>query len=120
MTPFGLFMRKLRLENGLLLKDMAETLDVSSAYLSALEHGKKGAPSADFVSALENKLKLDAARRDELRRSVRDSATNLAIPPKSTPLGFQTAHAFARKLPSLSEKQLRQMLKIVDQEDKDE
>jgi len=118
MTPFGLFMRKLRLESGLLLKDMAESMGVSSAYLSALEHGKKGAPNADFVSLLEAKLKLNAAQRDELRRAVRDSATNLAIPPKATPLGFQAAHAFARKLPNLSEQQLRAVMNIVQDKDK--
>lgn len=118
MTPFGLFMRKLRLEQGLLLKDMADTMDVSSAYLSALEHGKKGVPGADFVSTLENRLKLDAGRRDELRRAVRDSATNLPIPPKVTPLGFETAHAFARKLPNLSEIQLRQLQKIIGDKEK--
>jgi transcriptional regulator with XRE-family HTH domain len=118
MTPFGLFMRKLRLDQGLLLKDVAEVMGVSSAFLSALEHGKKGTPSADFVSSLENKLKLNAAQREELRRSVRDSATHVAIPPKATPLGFQAAHAFARKLPNLSEKQLRLLLKIVEDKDK--
>lgn len=118
MTPFGLFMRKLRLEHGLLLKDIAEQMDVSSAYLSALEHGKKGPASGEFVSKLESKLKLNAAQRDELRRAVRDSATNLAIPAKVTPLGFQAAHAFARKLPNLSEQQLRQVIALVDRKDK--
>lgn len=117
MTPFGMFMRKLRLERGEMLKDIADALQVSSAYLSALEHGKKGAPNAEFVSTLENTLKLNAAQRDELRRAVRDSATNLAIPPKSTPLGFETAHAFARKLPTLSERQLRQLQKIVNEKE---
>ena len=41
-----------------------------------------------------------------LRRAVRDSSTNLAIPPKMKPSVFETAHAFARKLPSLSDRQL--------------
>jgi transcriptional regulator with XRE-family HTH domain len=118
MTPFGLFMRTLRLERGLLLKDVADLMEVSSAYLSALEHGTKGVPSADFVSKLENKLKLNAEQRSQLRRAVRDSATHLAIPPKSTPLGFQAAHAFARKLPNLSERQLRQVLDMLDKEEK--
>lgn len=119
MTPFGMFMRKLRLEKGLLLKDIATLTDVSSAYLSALEHGKKGVPSADFVSQLENKLKLNASQRHELRRAVRDSATNLAIPPKSKPFTYETVHAFARKLPSLSERQLRDIKQILDQKDEE-
>lgn len=118
VTPFGLFMRKLRLERGLLLKDIAEEMGVSSAYLSALEHGKKGPATGEFVSKLETKLKLDAAQREELRRAIRDSSTNLAIPAKVTPLGFQAAHAFARKLPNLSEHQLRQVLAVVEKKEK--
>jgi transcriptional regulator with XRE-family HTH domain len=113
MTPFGLFMRTLRLEEGLLLKDVAERMEVTSAYLSALEHGKKGVPSSSFISMLENRLKLDAKQRDALRRAVRDSSTNLAIPSKSKPSAFETAHAFARKLPSLSDRQLIQINNIV-------
>lgn len=116
MTPYGLFMRKLRLEQGLLLKDMADALGVSSSFLSALEHGKKGAPNNDFIAALTGKYALNAAQREELRSAVRDSSTSLAIPSKVTPLGFETAHAFARRLPNLSESQLRQLQKIIDKE----
>ena len=49
MTPFGEKMRKLRAERGLQLKDMAAGLGVSPAYLSALEHGKRGRPNRRFV-----------------------------------------------------------------------
>ena len=44
MTPFGERVRRLRRERGLLLKDMAAHLGVSSAYLSALERGERGKP----------------------------------------------------------------------------
>ena len=49
MTPFGEKLRALRRERGLLLKDMAAALQVSSAYLSALEHGRRGGPSPGLV-----------------------------------------------------------------------
>ncbi len=49
MTPFGEKMRGLRTERGLQLKDMAAGLGVSPAYLSALEHGKRGRPNRRFV-----------------------------------------------------------------------
>ena len=42
MTPFGEKMRALRAERGLTLKDQAQLLKVSEAYLSSLEHGKRG------------------------------------------------------------------------------
>ena len=45
MTPFGLRLREMRAAKGARLKDMASALGVSAAYLSALEHGKRGRPS---------------------------------------------------------------------------
>ena len=49
MTPFGTRLRQLRAERGVTLKRLAAELQVSSAYLSALEHGRRGAPSAGLV-----------------------------------------------------------------------
>jgi transcriptional regulator with XRE-family HTH domain len=97
MTPFGRFMRNLRTEKGLLLKDVADMLGVTSAYVSALEHGKKGAPSGVHLSKLENALKLDAEQRRALRAAARDSISSMEIPSKATPFAFETANAFARK-----------------------
>lgn len=41
ITPLGMMIRKLRLERQETLGAMAQALDVTSAYLSAVEHGKK-------------------------------------------------------------------------------
>lgn len=49
MTPFGKRMRALRAERGITAKEMAAGLGVSPAYLSALEHGKRGQPNKRFV-----------------------------------------------------------------------
>lgn len=49
MTPFGRKVRQMREERGLSLKEMAQALNLSSAYLSALEHGKRGRPSPGLV-----------------------------------------------------------------------
>ena len=49
MTPFGEAVRKLRAERGVSQKEMAEAIGVSAAYLSALEHGRRGKPSFDFL-----------------------------------------------------------------------
>lgn len=120
MTPFGRFMRYIRTEKGLLLKDVANMLGVTSAYLSALEHGKKGQPSATMIATLESKLKLSPQQRRELRDAVRDSMNSMDIPSKATPFAFETANAFARKLPNLSEQQLRRIKSILDQGEEDE
>ena len=49
MTPFGARLRAMRAERGIKLKDMAKALDVTPAYLSALEHGQRGKPGRYFV-----------------------------------------------------------------------
>ncbi|NVK18742.1 MAG: helix-turn-helix domain-containing protein [Methylocystaceae bacterium] len=49
MTPFGEKVRALRKERSITMKQMAKDLEVSSAYLSALEHGKRGKPGPGFV-----------------------------------------------------------------------
>ena len=46
LTSLGQFLRKLRLERGEILKTMADKLGVTSAFLSAVENGKKRMPAA--------------------------------------------------------------------------
>ena len=48
-TPFGEAIRRIRRERGVSQKDMARALNVSAAYLSALENGKRGQPGFDFL-----------------------------------------------------------------------
>ena len=52
MTPFGKKVRSLRAERGLTQRQMAESIGVSPAYLSALEMGKKGRPSFALVQRI--------------------------------------------------------------------
>lgn len=52
MTPFGAKIRELRAARGVTLKDMAAAIGVSSAYLSALEHGRRGRPSWYLVQRI--------------------------------------------------------------------
>jgi transcriptional regulator with XRE-family HTH domain len=52
MTPFGERIRALRLERGVSQKDMAAAVGVSPAYLSALEHGRRGVPSWTLIQKM--------------------------------------------------------------------
>ena len=49
MTPFGVKMREWRREKNLTQQQQAEFLGVSKAYISALETGSRGQPSAVLV-----------------------------------------------------------------------
>lgn len=52
MTPFGLRLRQLRETRGVSQKDMAAAIRVSAAYLSALEHGRRGQPTWDLLQRI--------------------------------------------------------------------
>ena len=52
MTPFGLKMRALRAKRRKTLQEQAAMLIVSSAYLSALESGKKGQPNLLMIDQI--------------------------------------------------------------------
>ncbi len=52
MTPFGARLRAMRQARGITLSRMAADLGVSPAYLSALEHGRRGRPSWHLVQGV--------------------------------------------------------------------
>ncbi len=67
MTPFGQRLRDLREQHGRALKDMARALRVSSAYLSALEHGHRAQPKPGFVQQVAAYFNLAWEEVDELK-----------------------------------------------------
>ena len=79
MTPFGSRLRHLRAERGVTLKHLAAQLQVSSAYLSALEHGRRGAPSAGLVHQVNEYFGLIWDEADELSRLARLSRPKVRI-----------------------------------------
>jgi transcriptional regulator with XRE-family HTH domain len=98
LTPFGLCVRKLRLELGLTLKSMADALGVSSAYLSSIELGDKQLTAKIAEDAARFfQGKLTQAQLEELQDSA---AKSVDIVPVSS-LGNDEkvlVAAFARRL----------------------
>ena len=79
MTPFGDRMRKLRIERGVTLKDMAEAIGVSSAYLSALEHGKRGRPGWHLIQRILTYFNIIWDDAEEVVRLARISHPRITI-----------------------------------------
>jgi transcriptional regulator with XRE-family HTH domain len=73
MTPFGARLRDLRTQRGVTLKDLAAALQVSAAYLSALEHGRRGRPSAGLVHQVNEYFGLIWDDAEDLNRLARES-----------------------------------------------
>jgi transcriptional regulator with XRE-family HTH domain len=99
ITPFGIATRKLRLDKGLRLLDMAEQLGVSSSFISAVETGKKPIP-AGYVTSVIRALGLTGPEARELQKAADRSKSFVDVD------GLQGTQrelvaAFARKLDDL-------------------
>src|SRR5262245_18015880 len=68
LTPFGLTLRKLRLDKNLRLLDLAQKLDLSPAFLSAIETGRKPIPGG-FVTKLSRAMELSAREVADLSKA---------------------------------------------------
>lgn len=106
LSRFGVFCRKLRLENRELLYDMAEKLGVSSAFLSKVENGK-GKPPADWRQKIISFYNLEKDDIEELDAALFEAENRKSIDIS----GFSDENkafmwSFARKLDSLDHKKL--------------
>lgn len=79
MTPLGAKIRALREERGISLKDMAAALNVSSAYLSALEHGRRGKPTGFLLHRMITFFNVIWDEAEELQRLAELSDPKITI-----------------------------------------
>jgi transcriptional regulator with XRE-family HTH domain len=116
MTPFGERVRELRRERGLLMKDMAAHLGVSSAYLSALERGERGKPTWTLVQGVLHYFGIIWDEADELARLADLSDPKAKIETAgASPRATLLANRLAREIRGLSEADLQGMLRILDE-----
>lgn len=114
MTPFGQRLREMRDERGLSLKDMAEKLDVSSSYLSALEHGKRGSPSWFMVQRIIAYFNVIWDEAEELQRLAERSHPRVTVDTAGLdPAATELAHLVAAEIANLSAKSLQDLKKSV-------
>jgi transcriptional regulator with XRE-family HTH domain len=116
MTPFGAKLRALRAQRGILQREMAAALAVSPAYLSALEHGRRGAPSAGLIHQISDYFGLIWDDADELRALAKMSRPRLklnaaGLTPEQTALG----NRLARDLRNLDPETVAALHKILDE-----
>ena len=79
MTPFGAKIRELRVQRGVTQQTMARSLGVSSAYLSALEHGRRGRPSWAMLQRIIGYLNVIWDDAEELERLAELSHPRIAV-----------------------------------------
>ena len=70
ITKFGEYTRDLRIEEEENLRDMAEKLGVSSAFLSAVENGNKKIPK-DWLEKISDIYNLTLEKKNQLKEIFR-------------------------------------------------
>ena len=114
MTPFGRRLRELRRERGRRLKDMAQALGVSEAYLSALEHGHRGRPASGFVQQVSAYFNLAWDDVDELRRLAKLSHPRVMVDTSGLdPLATEVANRLAESIATLDRETLPELRAVL-------
>lgn len=109
LTPFGVALRKLRVEKGLRLFDVAEKIGKSSSILSAIETGRKPIPDM-FVLELSRGLDLTKQEIAELTKAK--ARTNSFVSVKHLPAEQrEMVAAFARRMDEIPSEILDEMRK---------
>ena len=116
MTPFGQRVRALREARGMSLAQMAEGLGVSPAYLSALEHGKRGRPTFTLIQGAIHLLGVIWDEADELVRLAdlshpRVTGDTAGLDPEATLL----ANRLSREIGLLEGEDLHRLAAILDE-----
>lgn len=111
MTPFGAKLRELREQRGLTLLDMARAAGVSSAYLSALEHGKRGRPSWHLIQSIIAHLNIIWDEAEDLVRLSKISHPKITIDTSGlSPHATELANRLSQTIGKMDETLVQELL----------
>ncbi|CZO93605.1 helix-turn-helix transcriptional regulator [Legionella pneumophila serogroup 1] len=114
LTPLGKQIRKYRLDKEIILSQMAHELDVSSAYLSSIETGKRNI-SSDLIEKMISFFELDKSEAEHLRDLAAQSQHTIKLPlDNASNSSRELVAAFARNFSSLTPEQVNKIKKILE------
>ncbi len=115
MTPFGEKLRSLRDERGITLKDMAGAIHVSPAYLSALEHGKRGRPSWHLVQSVIAYFNVIWDDAEDLVKLARISHPRITIDTAGlSPKATELANRLSQNIGKLDDTKITSMMALLE------
>ena len=115
MTPFGRKVRELRAARGVTMKEMAAALRVTPAYLSALEHGRRGKPSWRLVQAIIGYFNVIWDEAEELERLARLSHPRVVIDTSGlAPQATEAANRLAEEISDMSSAEIARLIALLD------
>ncbi len=115
MTPFGTRVRELRQRKGVTLKAMASALKLSPAYLSALEHGRRGRPSPALVVQICEYFHLIWDDYEEMHRLARLSHPKITVDTGGlSASATELANRLAERIATLDAETVAKMLRLLE------
>jgi len=115
MTPLGLHLRKLRKARGITQKEMARGINVSPAYLSAMEHGHRGIPSFDMLQRITGYLNIIWDEADTLQRLAILSDPRVVIDTiELSATATELANKLNQKIGTMSDNQMQELLQSIE------
>jgi transcriptional regulator with XRE-family HTH domain len=113
LTSIGKYLRKLRIDNGEVLRDMAQKLSVSSSFLSFVENGKKKMPQA-WQERIKDIYQLSPAQQAEFDSAIAETSNTIELDLRTaSDSERQLAISFARQFDSLDEETSRRILSLL-------
>jgi transcriptional regulator with XRE-family HTH domain len=113
ITNLGKELRKLRLDLGITLFDMAKEIEMSSGMLSSVETGRKPAPIT-LVEKLANQYDVVRAQRDKFEKLALETKTEVRVRLDSRPHANELAVAFARKFDGLTDQDISDLMAVFE------
>lgn len=114
MTPFGRRIRELRRQRGVSQKQMAAAIGVSAAYLSALEHGRRGVPGWATTQKIIGYFNIIWDDAEELETLARTSDPRVVVDTSGlSPAATELANLLAERIGRLADEDLAALLEIV-------
>ena len=113
ITKFGEYTRDLRIDRGENLKEMAENLGVSSAFLSAVENGKKQVPKT-WYEKISSLYELALKEKEKLKNAIEESKNMLVLNLENvTQANKEFALVFARSFEELTDEERKKIQGIL-------
>lgn len=116
MTRFGEKLRDLRTHRGVTQREMATAIGVSAAYLSALEHGRRGVPSWAMLQKIIGYFNVIWDDAEDLVRLAQVSRPRAVIDTSGlSPAATELANLLADRIGELDDEEIAGLIARLEQ-----
>lgn len=117
ISKFGIYVREIRKKSNDSLRTMAKKLDVSAAFLSSMEVGRKMIPN-EYVEKISNLYNLSEEERDKLEDSINETNNRVSLELEKMNEGQkEISLMFSRKIKNADPELIEKLRKALSDEE---